>query len=108
MKTLTSTTPRKPSRVELLENECRALRSAIFRTAHLSEFRPLAWTGGESPRKPSARSLPEIAYARALFRQQVNTWRNYWKDSPDRDTLRTFYRRAVADSFATFRGALNG
>jgi hypothetical protein len=107
MKTLAST-PRKPSRVELLENECRALRSAIFRTAHLQEFRPLAWTGGESPRKPSARSLPEVAYAKALFRQQLNTFCAYWKELPDRDTLRTFYRRAVYDSFATFRGALNG
>lgn len=88
--------------------ELAELRRFQFRTAHYRPFRSLAWTGGESPRKPSVTPVWERAYARALFRQQVNQWRSYWADSPDFYTLRTFYRRARADAFATFRDSQNG
>ena len=84
------------------------LKTAQFRSAHYRPFAPIAWTGGNSPAKPSETPVWVRAYARALFRRQVNDWRKFWADSPDWYTLRTFYRRAAADAHATFRDSRNG
>lgn len=69
--------------------------------------RPLiAWTGGSSPRKPSQMSSVEASFVKYLFRQQVATFRAYWKDAPNRDTLGIFWRRARGDAWASIREEL--
>ena len=93
-----------------LENECAALRSALWALRPVRDLRPfsrVAWTGGSSPRKPSEVSRFEAAARRSLFREQANTHANFWKCATEWDTFRTFYRRAQADAHATFRGAFN-
>lgn len=93
------------SAMQALEQEIARLRFQIAMGPQ--PFMPRAWTGGNSPSLPSSESMPQSAYRRALFRQQVKTFRAYWGDWPNADTLRTFYRRARADAFATFRDARN-
>ena len=103
--------PRRVTKWERLANEAIAYAGkwkARAQRAAAPDFSAVAWTGGECPLAPSLTPRWERAYARALFREQVNAWRNAWKDSPDVDTLRTFYRRARYDAFATFRHARNG
>ena len=92
-------------------DDCMPLQSYVSRLeierASYRPFSAIAWTGGFGPVRPSETPKWERAYARALFREQVNKWRAYWKDSPDWDTLRIYFRRARMDSFASFRSALN-
>ncbi len=70
-------------------------------------FGKIAWTGGERPCRPSEAPEWQVAYAKALFAQSVNAWCHFWKDEPDWDTLRAFYRHSRYDSYATFRHAKN-
>lgn len=66
--------------------------------------RPLiAWTGGCRPAKPSAISPLQAGVQKYLFSEQVVTFRKYWGDSPNWDTLRIFFNRARYDAHATFR-----
>lgn len=94
-------------------DDCIPLESYVHRLeterASYKPFGAIAWTGGFGPVKPSATPKWEKAYARALFREQVNTFRNAWKacPAPEWDTLRIFYVRARADAYATFRDSLN-
>lgn len=91
------------------ENEALRARLASLSFAQsLRPFAPLAWTGGDSPRKPSAVGRIEAATRRALFREQANTHAAFWRGCrTEWDTFRTFYRRAAGDAHATFRGAFN-
>lgn len=66
-------------------------------------IKTFAWTGGSWPSAPSQTSAFEFRVIRALFREQVKTWRDYWGDFPPRDVLRTFYGRARYDAYATRR-----
>lgn len=66
----------------------------------------VAWTGGDTPRGADIgdRRAPVFrAMRRVLFREQVDTWREAWGDSPDRDTLRTFHKRATLDAWRSYR-----
>lgn len=59
-----------------------------------------AWTGGKMP--PRGFRLPAFRRTAAVFfGEQVADWRAAWGDTPPRDVLRTFVRRALADAFAT-------
>lgn len=68
-----------------------------------SNLHIICWMGGSRPRKSSQIDLIESATRKFLFREQVQTWRNYWGDSPDWDTLRLFFGRARHDAHATLR-----
>lgn len=63
----------------------------------------IAWTGGSRPAKPSAISSKQAGIQKLLFGEQVMTFRNYWGDSPNWDTLRIFFNRARYDAHATLR-----
>jgi len=90
--------------IRALKEENARLR---FKLCETHPFRPIAWTGGSSPALPSNESLPQASYRRALFREQVKTFSAYWRDRPEWDTFRIFFRRARGDSHATFRDATN-
>lgn len=66
-------------------------------------FRIVAWTGGSAPRPIGTIGRWERQIVTSLFREQVDRWRGFWEDSPSRDTLRTFWRRARHDAHATAR-----
>jgi hypothetical protein len=59
--------------------------------------------GGSRPAKPSSVSAAESSIQKALFGQQVITFRHYWKFEPEWDTLRIFFNRARYDAHATMR-----
>lgn len=69
-------------------------------------IRLVAWTGGDTwhgadigdRRAPLFRAM-----RRVLFREQVDTWRETWHGSPDRDTLRIFHKRATYDAWRSYR-----
>lgn len=61
----------------------------------------VAWTGGDVP--PKGFRAPEfLAMRRALFAEQLRTWRNAWGDRPQLDTVRTFWRRARFDAWRSY------
>lgn len=65
----------------------------------------VAWTGGDTPRTADIgdkRAPLFRAMRRVLFREQVETWRNAWGDSPNRDTLRIFHKRATLDAWRSY------
>ena len=97
----------RPTVSQVRELERQVMRLQI-QAASLRPFSAIAWTGGTSAPPPSSTPVWVRAYARALFRDAVNTWRRYWGDNPGAAELRTFYKRARADAFATFRDARNG
>lgn len=90
----------------LYDAECEKTARLAFAQS-LRPFGAIAWTGGSSPAKPSTLPRWQVAYRRALFREQVNTFRRFWGDMPNADTLRIFFRRAAGDAHATFRNAFN-
>lgn len=68
----------------------------------------IAWTGGDVPRRGIVLSDTTFAkwyrYIRHLyFREQLDTWREYWGDLPKQDTNRIFWNRASLDAWATLR-----
>lgn len=66
-------------------------------------YNRIAWTGGDRPPADFVRTREFQQLRSAFFREQVGEWRNYWKDSPDADTRKTFQRRAIMDAWATLR-----
>ena len=62
-----------------------------------------AWTGGSPP--PPWPDTPDAQrrYAVRLYRDQCREWRAFWGDSPDADTARIFWGRAIHDAHATYR-----
>jgi len=63
----------------------------------------IAWTGGDRPAMPSQVGPKFAGLQKLLFGEQVETFRGYWGDSPNWDTLRIFFRRARYDAHATLR-----
>ena len=61
----------------------------------------VAWTGGDTPPR-GFRAALFLAMRRALFREQLATWRAAWGDRPQLDTVRTFWRRARFDAWRSF------
>ena len=57
-------------------------------------MKPIAWTGGSRPRPLLELSMGERRYVTRLFREQVDTWLDYWGDSIPMDVCRTFWKRA--------------
>ena len=70
----------------------------------MKTFPLIAWTGGSRPAAPSAISAAQAGTQKFLYCQQVETFRNYWGDYPNWDTLRIYYNRARYDAHATHRG----
>lgn len=67
-------------------------------------IRAIAWTGGSVPPR-EAFAWPHFnGLRRALFREQMRDWRDYWKDCPSLETCRLFWNRAKLDAWATVRG----
>jgi hypothetical protein len=64
---------------------------------------PIAWMGGSRPRPLLELSRGERRYVTRLFREQVDTWLDYWGDSIPMDVCRTFWKRARYDAHATYR-----
>ena len=62
-----------------------------------------AWMGGSRPKPIEECSSDEIELVFALFREQYETWHDYWKDPPSFDVARIFWNRARHDAHATFR-----
>lgn len=65
---------------------------------------PRAWMGGSRPRPLSELSWSERLYVTRLFRDQMNTWIDFWGDLVPMDVARTFWKRARYDAHATYRG----
>lgn len=63
----------------------------------------IAWTGGSRPAKPSEVGRKQAGIQKFLFGWQVIEFRHYWGDSPNWDTLRTYFNRARYDAHATIR-----
>jgi len=61
-----------------------------------------AWTGGSSPNPIAEISRSERKMCRAIFRDSVRIFRDYWGDMPS-DVLRIFWNRARYDAHATHR-----
>jgi hypothetical protein len=64
----------------------------------------LAWMGGSRPAKLSRIGMLERSTVSNLFREQFDTFRDYWGTAPDADTARLFWNRARHDAHATWRG----
>ena len=62
-----------------------------------------AWMGGSRPKPIKECSADEVALVSLLFREQFQTWHDYWKDSPSLDVARIFWNRARHDAHATMR-----
>jgi hypothetical protein len=62
-----------------------------------------SWMGGSRPAKPTHTPSVEYTLASILFRDALHDFADYWHEMPDRDTLRTLYRRARFDAHASFR-----
>lgn len=63
-------------------------------------MKTICWTGGSRPNKPSKVTQAETSVRSYLFREQIEAFRKYWGDYPDRDTLRIYFRRARMDAHA--------
>ena len=64
---------------------------------------PIDWMGGSRPRPLLELSMGERRYVTRLFREQVDTWLDYWRDSIPMDVCRIFWKRARYDAHATYR-----
>ena len=67
----------------------------------MSNMQIYAWTGGTSPEKYKAISVLEKQLVSIFFRSEINCFRNYWGDFPDKDTRAIFWNRAKHDAHAT-------
>jgi len=65
------------------------------------EHRVIAWMGGSRPPTPPPEDVAILS--NRLFDEQVNTWREFWGDEPDEDTLGIFRDRALYDAWASLR-----
>jgi hypothetical protein len=63
----------------------------------------VVWIGGSRPAPLSTIGAIERSTCSSLFRQQCETFSDYWGTAPDLDTCRIFWRRARHDAHATWR-----
>jgi hypothetical protein len=63
----------------------------------------IAWMGGSRSPSPANISARQASILKYLFGEQVETFRKYWGDYPNWNTMHIFFRRALADSWATIR-----
>lgn len=62
------------------------------------------WTGGSAPKPLSEISKAERATVKASFREQCETYREFWNDLPIH-IVRIFWNRARHDAHAQHRHA---
>lgn len=63
-----------------------------------------SWGGGSRPTNYKTISTLEKQLVSIFFRTEINCFRNYWGDFPNKDTRAIFWNRAKHDAHATVRG----
>ena len=67
-------------------------------------FERIAWMGGDTaPENLAEYSEAFCALVNFLYKEQVEIFRDYWKESPDADTDQLFRNRARGDAWASYR-----
>jgi hypothetical protein len=66
-------------------------------------YKRVSWTGGDTPPTTFPRISNDFKNIRSFFfREQINGFKNYWGDMPNRDTLNIFWNRAHLDAWRTY------
>lgn len=70
-------------------------------------YQRIAWMGGDSaPKELRKISRDYRNIITFFFREQLRDFSDFWKELPDMDTTRIFWKRAKADAWSTYREQL--
>jgi hypothetical protein len=62
-----------------------------------------AWTGGTRPAPLARIDAIERALVQLFYVEQIDTWQDYWHETPPADVIEIFWNRARGDAHATLR-----
>lgn len=67
-------------------------------------YKRIAWQGGDSAPKDLRKISRDFRnLITFFFKEQLEDFSDFWKELPDMDTARIFWKRAKGDAWATYR-----